>query len=171
MGIEEVADIIQRIAGGFEEACVKCLQENSGVIVDEIKEQLKSGLDGEEKHLSPTYDDDPYFEKKGIWHHRSEDYKNWKYLTTPPLSGTLVELPPRPYNVPNLFIDGTFYSEISAIRSDMGIVIDPGHGNGPEIVSKYGDSILGLGKTAIEFFNSACLIPAIDSFLKECGYK
>ena len=150
MGIEEVANIIWKISEGFEEACIRCLEENSGVVLDAVKEQLSSGLDGEGQHLSPTYDNDPYFEEKGFWYHRAKDYKAWKHSIPPPPSGSMLGLPPRPDEVPNLYIDGTFYSEITASRKGDGLVVDPGNGNGPSIVTKYGDQILDMGPTAVE---------------------
>lgn len=171
MGIKEVADIIGRIAGGIEESCVRCLDENKGVVLDAVKEQLYSGLDGEEKHLSPTYDDDPFFNEEGWWHNRAKDYKAWKYKITPPLGGTMLGLPPRPDDVPNLFINGKFYSEIFAMRRGNGLVVDPGNEKGPAIVSKYGDEILNMGPTAIEYFNLFYMLPSIGEFFKDCGYR
>lgn len=70
MGIEEVANIIKKISDGFEEACIQCLSDNSGIVLRAVTEQLYSGLDGDGKHLSPTYDDDPFFEEEGTWYHR-----------------------------------------------------------------------------------------------------
>lgn len=171
MGIEEVAGIINSIAQGFEEACIKCLEENSDVAILAVTEQMYSGLDGDGRHLSPTYDDDPFFEEKGWWYHRAKDYKAWKYGITPPAPGPMLGLPPRPDNVPNLFINGKFYSEITAYRKGDVLVIDPGVEKGPAIVAKYGDQILNLGPTAIEYFNLTYMLPAIDSFFKDCGYK
>ena len=171
MGIDEVAKIIGKISDGFEEMCIRCLSDNSGIVLDAVREQLYSGLDGEGKHLSPTYDEDPFFEEKGYWHHRAKDYEAWKYSITPPASGEMLGLPKRPKNVPNLKVDGSFYSEINAMRKGDILVVDPGSGNGPSIVAKYGDIILGMGPTAIEYFNQNYMLPAIDSFFKDSGYK
>lgn len=171
MSIEEVSNIIGKIADGFEEACMKCLEAHCNVIVRSITEQLYSGQDGNGQFLTPTYDDDPYFEEEGYWYHRAKDYKAWKYSITPPVSSSMLGLPPRPDSVPNLFIDGKFYSEITATRQGNVIVTDPGMGNGPSIVAKYGDEILDLGPVAVGYFNTTYMRPAIDSFFKDCGYK
>lgn len=171
MGIEEVAEIIGKISDGFEEACMKCLEENESTVLQAVHEQLYSGLDGEERHLSPTYDDDPFFEEEGEWYHRAKDYKAWKGSITPPLKGSMLGLPPRPYEVPNLFINGKFYSEITVFRKGDFLDIDPGMEHGPEIVAKYGDRILDLGPTGIEYFNTAYMLPAIENFFKDCGYR
>lgn len=170
MGIAEVAEIIDKIANGFAGACAKCLADNAGVVLSVVREQLYSGLDGEERHLSPTYDDDPFFEEEGPWFHRSQEYKAWKMDITPPEAGSMLGLPPRPDNVPNLFINGKFHSEITAERRGDALEIGPGNGDGPSIVAKYGDEILNMGPTAVEYFNANCLLPAIGGFFNDCGY-
>ncbi len=171
MDIQRVADIIMKISDGFEGACIKCIQGESLLMLDLIKEQMYTGVDGNENQLTPTYDDDPFFNEPGYWYKRNAAYKAWKNEITPPLAGKLTGLPPRPENVPNLWIDGTFYSEINAMPIGEGINIDPGNGNGPAIVSKYGDKLLFPGPTAIEYFILYKMIPAISEHFKNCGYK
>lgn len=171
MGIQEVSDIIGSIAYGFEESCAKCIADNSAVIVESVKEQLYSGLDGEDKALSPTYDDDPFFNEEGYWYNRAADYKAWKSTITPPRKGSMLGLDPRREDVPNLFIDGTFYNEITARRSGTTLLLDPGSGNGPDIVDKYGEQILAIGKTARGFFIENYLLPSIKEYFKKCGYR
>lgn len=171
MRIEQVADIIHRIASGFEENAVKCLDEHSQTMVSAVKEQLYSGLDGEGEYLSPTYDEDPFFEEPGTWHHRSNAYKEWKREITPPDRSVILNLPPRPESVPNLFIDGTFYSQINATMQGDMLYINPGSGNGSDIVGKYGEEILLPGDTAIRYFNWEWMLPSIEDFFKKCGYQ
>ena len=170
MGIEEVAEIVRKIAEGFEDACVRCLDDNKDIVLESVREQLKSGLDGEGKHLSPTYDDDPFFQEKGIWYNRTDDYKKWKRSIEVKVDNIL-NLPLRPDNVPNLYINGKFYSDIGAERHGSILTLDSGPDNGPDIISKYGDQILNIGPTAIEYFNTNYLVPAIESFFNDCGYK
>jgi len=171
MDIAEVADIIHRISAGFEENVIKCLEEQSDIVLEAVKEQLYSGLDSKESHLSPTYDDDTFFDKKGKWYHRNKAYKEWKKKITQPVKSEMLGLPARPDNVPNLYIKGTFYSQISAQRTGDMLDVTPGSGKGPEIVGKYENQILDLGPTAVGYFNSHFLIPSIEKFLKDCGYK
>lgn len=171
MDIQQVADIIKSISDGFEDACKQCLSNNSGIVVLAIQEQIYSGLDSEGRHLSPTYDDDPYFEEEGPWYHRAYAYKAWKRDITPPVSGTMLGLPPRPDDVPNLYINGKFFSEITARMSGDVLRTDPGSGDGPSIVSKYGDEILNMGQTAIGYFNTTYMLTAIREHFEKCGYK
>ena len=171
MGITEVADIINKMAGGLEEACIKCLDANSGIVRLAILEQLYGGQDGEGKHLSPTYDSDPFFDEEGTWYHRAADYKAWKNSITPPVAGSMLGLPPRPDDVPNLYINGKFYADILVKRRGDVLVVDPGINDGPDIVAKYGDEILNMGPTAVEYFNENYMLPAIKAFFYDCGYK
>lgn len=159
------------MAGGFEEACIRCLADHTAVIYKAVTEQLYSGLDGEGNLLSPTYDEDPFFDEPGFWYNRAGDYKAWKRTITPPAGGSMIGLPPRPDNVPNLFIDGKFYSEISVTRSGDVIIVDPGMDHGPDIVAKYGEKILCLGNAAVEYFNITYMWPAIETFFRDCGYE
>lgn len=170
MDIEEVAAIIGRIADGLEDACARCLEDNKATVLQAVKEQLYSGQDAEGEHLSPTYDDDPFFNEPGYWYHRAFAYKMWKYSITPPQRGLMLGLSPRPVEVPNLFIDGTFYAGLDASRSADGLDLFATSKRGADIVDKYGDRILGLGPTAVEFFNDMYMLPAIGVFLKDCGY-
>lgn len=171
MGVEEAAKIIINITDGFKEAVITCLEENSDVVITAVTEQLYCGKDGEGEYLEPTYDNDPFFNEKGPWQHRSEAYKQWKQMITPPGISRMLGLEPRPVEVPNLCIDGTFYSQITASRRGDELYIDPGNGNGPEIVEKYGEQILELGPTAVRYFNEEYLMPHLEGFFSDCGYK
>lgn len=164
--------IIHRIADGFEKTVTQTMEEHSYDMAFCVKEQLYSGVDGEGRKLRPTYDDDPYFDQPGPWKGRSSDYKKWKESITPPEASDILHLPPRPVNVPNLFIDGTFYRSILARKSGDGIQIyTSGFRDGPVIESKYGDNIFRMGEQAVGYFNRENLIPAIEEFFQKCGYR
>lgn len=176
MGIEEVSNIIGKIAGGLKDACVKCLQDNSDIVVLAVSEQLFCGLDADENYLTPNYDDDPYFDdpKNKQWYKRANKYKEWKKGITPPQTGAMLGLSPRPDNIPNLWINGTFHGQINAQKINDGLLIDPGRGRGPDIVKKYEKNnvvILDIGPTGMRYFNEEYLLPAIAKFFKDCGYK
>lgn len=170
MDIFKVADIIHRIAGGFEDNVMQCLSSQSEAVLDLIREQIYNGFDGAGEYLEPTYYEDPFFERRGFWYHRSKDYVAWKYKLTPPKVSPILNLPPRPAAVPNLYIDGTFFGQIGATPKDGFLEITPGSGNGPKIVGKYGERLLTLGTDAVEWFNLEYLLPATERFYKECGY-
>ena len=171
MDVQEVYDVIHKISEGFEECVLKCLDNHSGNVVIAISDQLYSGLDGDNKYLSPTYDDDPFFEEPGVWYQRNKAYKDWKMQITPPVVSSILGLNPRPDNVPNLFITGKFHSEINARVSGDLLLVSPGNGDGPAIVSKYGNQILNLGTRGVEYFNKEFLQPAIEQHYQKCGYQ
>lgn len=171
MGIDSVADIIHSIAQGFEGACADCLADNQGVVLEAVREQLYSGQNSDGRPLSPTYDDDPFFDQPGYWYKGGARYKAWKAKITPPITGTMLGLPPRAQAVPNLFVNGKFYSEIFTERRGDALHIDPGTEKGPAIVAKYGDEILNMGPTAKEYFNENYMLPSIKAFFENCGYR
>lgn len=170
MEIQQVASIIHSIAEGIEDVCRQSLQDNSSEVIFAIHEQLYGGIDANGKYLSPTYDDDPFFLEKGQWQGRAEAYKKWKFAITPPTTGFRLQLPPRPPEVPNLFINGKFYSEINASPSIDGIELDPGMGNGVDIVDKYGEDILRLSDEGVKYYNENFLEPTLIDFFNQCGY-
>lgn len=171
MDFQTVHGIIHKISEGFEDNAMQCLNAQSSVILDLIREQIKSGVDGDGKYLSPTYDDDEFFEKKGRWHHRSSAYKAWKQELTPPEKSPILGLQPRPVQVPNLYIDGTFFGQINAMVFDDGLEVSPGNGNGPAIIEKYGERLFLLGSNAVQWFNREFMLPAIEKYFKDCGYR
>ena len=178
MDIYEVQKIIDDIAGGLERACVDCMHANERQFKTAVEEQLYSGLDGEGKHLRPTYDDDPYFDRvrwfhweDGVMYHGAEGYKIWKRKITPPEAGALIGLPPRPDAVPNLFIDGTFYQSIMTSQIPEGVRIETGGDTGKKIEDKYGSQIFSLSPDAVGWFNRTYMMPAIENFFKDCGYR
>ena len=164
--------MVTRMVDGFESAVIQCLGDNAVIAEDAVREQMYSGVDGNGEFLSPTYDDDPYFDEKGPWYHRNEGYKQWKYDITPPMHGVMLLLPPRPISVPNLFIDGTFHDSITAeVAGDILLVETSGSGEGADIVAKYGDNILKLSPTAIEYINNEYVGPCVARYFEDCGFK
>ena len=102
---EKLENVINRIASGFEKSCMDCLQENNIEVADLVREQLYSGLDGNTDSLRPGYSEDPYFrETTSMWHNDPDGYIEWKRKITPPIKSPRLNLPPRPVDVPNLYI-------------------------------------------------------------------
>lgn len=167
-----VCGIVERMADGFEQTVMECLAENAAVAEAAVREQMYSGLDGDGQFLTPTYDNDPYFEEEGPWFHNGAGYKAWKRRITPPERGVMLLLPPRPDSVPNLFINGKFHSEVfAAVDGDTLAIKVKASGHGPDIAAKYGDSLLRLGTTAVGYINDRYLIPRVWRFFAACGYK
>lgn len=154
------------------------MHANSYQFKKAVEEQLYSGLDGEGKNLTPDYDTDPYFDRvkwfrweDGVMYHGAEGYKQWKLKITPPERSQIIGLPPRPENIPNLFIDGTFYSTIEAKGTTDGVEIGTGAETGNKIEQKYGSQIFGLEDRSKDWFAEVFLIPAINNFFQNSGYR
>ena len=168
--LDEVFDAVKKWENGFDEKCLECMDSNQSIFVRSIREQIYSGLKGDGTHISPSYDDDPFFEEPGNWYHGSDRYKAWKAEITPPEASTMLGLPPRPYNTPNLFINGKFHSYIFSAKGDREIEVKVVEsGDGPDIVGKYGDELLTIGERATEHFNETYLTPYLEDFFNDCG--
>lgn len=171
MDVQEVYDVIHKISEGFEECVLKCLDNHSGNVVIAITEQLMCGIRSDDKYIDPNYDTDDYFTLEGPWQNNSQGYKAYKKSITPPRASILLDLPPRPDNIPNLFITGKFHSEINARQAGDMLLVDPGTGDGPAIVDKFTDKILGLSSQGVAYFNTEYLGKAIEQHFQKCGYQ
>lgn len=162
---------VHSIVTGFEQTVAECLTQNKSVVEDLIGEQLYSGLDGDTNSLRPSYSDDPFFDIKGRWYHDSDGYIEWKKNITPPIASPRLNLPPRPLDVPNLYITGTFHESIRATVNGGKVSINTvGFSDGPDIVRKYGDNILNIGMDAREYIVLEMLKPFVGNFFKKYGF-
>lgn len=168
---DKLGHSVHSIVTGFEQTIAECLTQNKSVVEDLIGEQLYSGLDGDTNSLRPSYSDDPYFDIKGRWYHDSDGYIEWKKKLTPPVTSPRLNLPPRPVDIPNLYITGTFHESIRATVNGGKLSINTvGFSDGPDIVRKYGDNILNLGMDAREYIIIELLEPFIGDFFKRYGF-
>lgn len=168
--VDEVYEAVKRWTEGFDDKCLECMERNQNVFVRLVTEQMYSGFSGDGNYISPSYDDDDFFDQPGMWYHDSQGYKDWKYAITPPAPSSLLGLPPRPYDVPNLYINGKFYSEIFTVSGDRQIelrVVESG--DGPSILGKYGDTLFDLVGASVQYFNEEYLIPHLQDFYNDCG--
>lgn len=141
----------------------KTIQDNGELMTDFVREQLESGLRGDDKMLKPTYINDPFFKKKGPWKGRARQYMKWKERITPPEQGQRLFLPPRPVDVPNLRIEGVFHRSIRARKVSGGVVIETSGTNfGDDIERKYGSRIFRLGSKARERITAKILARMYD---------
>ena len=155
--IDEVYEVIHKINTGIKRECLACMEDNSNVI---------------ESLLRPDYDNDPYFNEPGPWFHRAKSYKKWKNDITPPIESEVLFLPPRPVEVPNLYITGKFHDSIQARLSGEVMEIKTiGFNEGPDIEKKYGSEIFELGDTAKKYFSERILRPWLEKFIANSVYR
>lgn len=153
--IKEVQERLHRLITGFEQAATDVIQQNEDIFPRYIRDQLYSGLDGNEKELRPNYLNDPYFRTKygsqGLY--MAKQYASWKEGITPPMQSQLLGFRPRPYKVPNLFIDGTFHRSIDTTYIQGGVRIgSAGCTFASDIEQKYHESIYAVSRTARKHF-------------------
>jgi len=179
MTIAEVRDKVQRIRNGFQDEVLKCMGDNGNEMVVSVREQLYSGVDGNNVPLSPKYSEDPYFQRKGagyydeqrsMWvpcYQHPERYAEWKRRITPPEASDRLNLPARDWDTPNLFIVGTFHSSISARATTRGVEIFTfGWDEGPAVERKYGSQIFALSDPAVAHFNENFLWPWLKAWIE-----
>lgn len=118
------------------------IQSNGKYFVESVKEQLYSGLDGDDRELTPNYLNDPFFNSKdaGRWKNNNKGYMIWKSKITPPQSSYL-GFRARNIETPNLIIVGDFYNSIFVKDTDNGIEIGSDSTLGASIEKKYGSRI------------------------------
>lgn len=170
--IYDVAEIIGRMAGGFEAEVMRIVCGTPDLAEAAVKEQLYGGLSGDGSVLSPDYDSDPWFDDpESPWHGRSADYKAWKRSITPPRKGVLLGVPARAESAPNLYIDGTFYSKIFATSGGDSLVVSvQTDATTADIVGKWGENILRLGDYAIDYYTREVTGPGVWKFFEACGW-
>ena len=84
--IKGASDTFARLNAGFPPMLTQLIQANGMELGGYVREQLWSGLDGDEKELRPTYLTDPYFKERygSAWRIMAERYADWKMEITPP---------------------------------------------------------------------------------------
>jgi len=109
------------------------LQDVSAQALTANKTQLYDGKTSTGDDVSPTYLEDPYFEDKA----EAQRYSDWKDQITPNKR--------RKKGVPNLFINGKFYSTITVQVQSGGLLYKSSFEAAPSIESTFGNNIYGLG--------------------------
>lgn len=169
---------VRRIKDGFEGEVVRCMGENRQEMAVSVREQLYSGIDGNNQPLSPSYSNDPWFQNKraGFFDESAqmfvscylhpERYVEWKSRITPPEASDRLKLPARNADTPNLFIVGTFHSSIDARATAKGVeIFTAGWDEGPAVERKYGSQIFGLSEPAVAHFNTNFLMPWLRAWI------
>ena len=114
MTIAEMRDKIRIANANIQTEILDCMSQNSHDMAVSVREQLYSGVDGDGNSLSPSYSSDPFFtehragfydEDRGHYvncYLHPERYIEWKQRITPPEPSSLLNLPARPADIPNL---------------------------------------------------------------------
>lgn len=127
------------------------LGENSELITDLNKDQLWSGKTNEGEDIRPYYSENPYFKKEGA----AERYANWKAKITPDSR--------RKNDVPNLYVNGKFYSEIHYNKEAMKLYTN---GSLASKVTSVHKNVIGLNKESTAILIDDELTPKLTAKLQ-----
>lgn len=170
MTLEEYARCWKKLADSIQPMIRDKMERDVPQFEEYIREQLYSGVDGDESPLIPGYTEDPYFKKTygEHWKKNAERYKNWKTKIQKPKPSYL-GFSARGNNTPNLIIRGDFYSSITAIPISNGIrIASYGVSFGSDIEKKYGYKIFKVSSKARRHYVTYRLMPSIEKFIRRC---
>lgn len=157
--------MFRRFASGYGPMIEKVIEANRDFAEMAVREQMESGLDGNEKELRPGYLNDPYFKTRKD----AVNYMRWKEAITPPVQSQL-GLRPRPVKTPNLRINGYFHNSLQAVSVPGGLkIVSQGVDFAPEVEHKYGDALYKLGRTAKRKFYRDHLRRAMKEYYRRFG--
>lgn len=171
MTLEEYSKSWKKLADGLEDVLVSQLQGETDLIEEFAREQLYSGVNGDEERLTPKYSQDPYFKEVygKNWKSHATDYMKWKRKIQPP-AASFLGFRPRAMDTPNLIIRGDFYDSITAIPVKEGVIVTSnGLSFSADIERKYTSKIYKMSNRAVKHYITYYAMPQIDDFIKYCG--
>lgn len=138
-GLIERANTAQRALSDGS-ALRRILERRQDEILDMQREQLAMGKASDGSDLRPLYSEDVgiggYFSTRA----GAEKYKAWKLTINNPYGNN------RRADAPNLYIDGTFYSNLRVAVANDEILIYGGTQKSATIIAKYGVGSFGLSQ-------------------------
>lgn len=171
MTLEEYARCWKKLADGIQPMIRDKMEKDAPQFEEYVREQLYSGVDGDEESLTPKYSQDPYFKTAygKNWKPHAIGYMKWKRKIQPPAPSYL-GFRPRSMDTPNLIIRGDFYSSITAIPVKDGIMItSQGVSFSADIEAKYTPRIYKISNKAKKHYITYYAMPQIKDFIKSCG--
>ena len=122
-------------------------------VVEKQKDQFWEGKNAEDKDLTPSYLDDPFFKSKDS----AKKYMDWKQTLSPSSS--------KNPETPNLFINGKLvYDNVTAVNSGDKIIITIADSVGNKLESKY-DNLLGLTDANLNDLINTYILPELNEIL------
>lgn len=136
------------------------VSENESVLLQLNKDQMLSGVDANEKYFTPTYTADPYFNSV----EKAVNYMNFKerfrYIYDNRIKYGL--FPPKPADIPNLIIVGTFMNSMFITSSGNAFTIGATYMESDSIERKYGKPF-GISPLSAQWFWQNFLLPGLKT--------
>lgn len=137
------------LAQSLDSLVTGAIDQTSEEIIALNQQQLYSGRLSDGSFVSPTYQEDPYFKTPEA----AQRYSDWKDTITPNDE--------RPPGVPNLFINGQFYSTWRVRASGSKILFESSDPNAPDIEERFGARIYGLDDDSMDQYRSETFFPVL----------
>jgi hypothetical protein len=154
MNLMELHNNVTNVISEMRNIVLSLAIEAEPSIVELNRSQLWEGKTNEGKDITPKYSENPFFKSK----ESAEKYANWKQKITPGKT--------RKKDVPNLFIDGTFYDSIYAKLYGDEININSNIALGTKIIAVH-KKVLGLNKESLRVVSNAIKEPLINTLKDE----
>lgn len=132
---EGLADSVSAFVAEMPIIIRTTLEENEVDLLNRQSKQLLRGLASDGGYLQPYYSEDPYFKSR----ESANRYAEWKKTLTYPRHKE-----DRPTDVPNLYINGKFHSEIEVEFHSDDLQFVGGTATARDIMGKYGEENFGL---------------------------
>lgn len=156
-GLKELMTDLQAFDFGQEMETI--VEKYVDVLGDLQREQWSEGRGVDGEYIRPFYSEDPYF-KSAL---AAEKYATWKEKITPN--------PKRPKDVPNLLINGYFYSTLRPKVDGMVFEIDSPSELGEKVLEEH-PTAQGLNaEKRLEFAETFTLPEISEALLSKTGLK
>lgn len=130
--ILELRDRVKSLEAAVSAEVRSACEAQGEVILSMQRAQLMEGKSSDGEDLRPYYTEDPYFKTPEA----AQRYAGWKQRITPN--------PKRNRNAPNLYINGSFHSELGVEFQEEGFLVHGLTGRAQNIIGKYGVEKFGL---------------------------
>jgi len=138
----------------FGQELVTIVEDNKDKLADLQREQMMEGRGADGEYIRPFYSEDPYFKTPLA----AKEYAEWKQRSFPN--------PKRPFDVPNLYINGYFHRSIFAIVSANEFTLTTNVELGDKVFDEHPNA-QGLDEEKKMYFAENVTMPAIMLKLKE----
>lgn len=146
---------LNNVIENLDSIVIDLVSEHNPSLTELNTNQLWEGKGSDDKNLSPKYSEDPYFKSA----ESAQRYADWKWKISPSS---------RNKDVPNLYIDGTFYKSIDFKKGEKEIDFYSKTSHGNNVVAKFPEA-LGLNKTTMIEVNKNVLPNLINKLKYDLG--
>lgn len=147
------SNLLSNVKGlDFSNLVLDSAMDEQQFIVESNRGQMFDGKTHDDKDIRPYYSQDPYFKTR----ESAERYADWKQRLTPN--------PRRNKDVPNLYITGTFYDSIKAVKQEDYIETISETALGRDVINSHA-GIMGLNEMNLGELSQK-ILPVVQKKMK-----